>query len=158
MKPLSVLIVDDEIPLRQELRIFPWEKCDAVLIGEASNGLEALQLCEDCTPDVVITDITMPIMDGITLIRELRKRYPAIQIILLTCHSDFHYVQEALRLGALEYILKVSMEDEELRQAMDKVRAVIVKERIAQENEKTERGCCKLVIRQTAAWTRAEQL
>lgn len=139
VKPLSVLIVDDEIPLRQELRIFPWESCDAVLTGEASNGDEALQLCEVSTPDVVITDITMPIMDGITLIRELKKRYPNVQIILLTCHSDFHYVQEALRLGALEYILKVSMEEEELKNAMDKVRAAIIKERVAQENEKREK-------------------
>ena len=139
VRPLNVLIVDDEIPLRQELRIFPWETCDAVLVGEASNGADALAMCGTCAPDVVITDITMPIMDGITLIREIRKRYPAIQIILLTCHSDFRYVQEALRLGALEYILKVSMEDEELRQAMDKVRKAIVKEQNSLDNEKSER-------------------
>ncbi|OMF38084.1 DNA-binding response regulator [Paenibacillus sp. FSL H8-0548] len=146
VKPLSILIVDDELPLRQELRMFPWKECDAVLMGEASNGEEALQLCSHKTPDVVITDITMPVMDGITLIREMKKRYPSVQIILLTCHSDFHYVQEALRLGALEYILKVSMEEEELMQAMDKVRAVIVKERIAQENEKRERRLLQSVL------------
>ncbi|CAM4141044.1 response regulator [Paenibacillus alkaliterrae] len=139
VQPLNVLIVDDEIPLRQELRMFPWEECDAVLIGEASNGEEALHMCGTCAPDVVITDITMPVMDGITLIRELRKRYPAIQIILLTCHSDFHYVQEALRLGALEYILKVSMEEEELKHAMNKVRDAIVKERNIRANERAER-------------------
>ncbi|WP_337103365.1 response regulator [Paenibacillus sp. YIM B09110] len=138
VKPLGVLIVDDEIPLRQELRIFPWEACGAEWIGEASNGQEALQLCADCEPDVVITDITMPVMDGIALIRELRKRYPSVQIILLTCHSDFHYVQEALRLGALEYILKVSMEEEELKLAMDKVRAAIFKERMAQGHARRE--------------------
>jgi two-component system response regulator YesN len=138
-KPLNVLIVDDELPLRQELRLFPWEDCGAVLIGEAGNGEEALQMCGVSVPDVVVTDITMPIMDGITLIRELRKRYPAIQIILLTCHSDFHYVQEALRLGALEYLLKVSMEEEEMKQAMIKVREAIVKERRSLDNEKSER-------------------
>lgn len=138
-KPLNVLIVDDEVPLRQELRLFPWEDCGAVLIGEAGNGEEALQACGVCVPDVVVTDITMPIMDGITLIRELRKRYPAIQIILLTCHSDFHYVQEALRLGALEYLLKVSMEEEEMKQAMIKVREAITKERRSLDNERSER-------------------
>lgn len=138
VKPLSVLIVDDEIPLRQELRTFPWEACGAEWIGEASNGMEALQLCADCMPDVVITDITMPVMDGIALTRELKKRYSNVQIILLTCHSDFHYVQEALRLGALEYILKVSMEEEELKQAMVKVRAAIAKERLAQDHVKRE--------------------
>jgi two-component system, response regulator YesN len=138
IKPLGVLIVEDEIPLRQELRIFPWDACGAEWIGEASNGSEAMQLCAERTPDVVITDITMPVMDGIALIRELRKRHPNVQIILLTCHSDFHYVQEALRLGALEYILKVSLEEEELKQAMDKARAAVVKERKVQEHARRE--------------------
>lgn len=138
IEPLGVLIVEDEIPLRQELRIFPWEACGAEWIGEASNGSEAMQLCAERTPDVVITDITMPVMDGIALIRELRKRHPSVQIILLTCHSDFHYVQEALRLGALEYILKVSLEEEELKQAMDKARAAVVKERMVQEHARRE--------------------
>lgn len=137
-KPLNVLIVDDEAPLRQELRLFPWEECGAVLIGEAESGQEALQMCGVSTPDVVVTDITMPVMDGMTLIRELRIRYPAIQIILLTCHSDFHYVQEALRLGALGYLLKVSMEEEEMKQAMIKAREAIVKERHSRDNEKSE--------------------
>ncbi|MDQ0112652.1 response regulator transcription factor [Paenibacillus harenae] len=146
VKPLGVLIVDDEIPLRQELRIFPWEACGAEWIGEASNGSEALELCADCVPDVVITDITMPVMDGIALTRELRKRYPNVQIILLTCHSDFHYVQEALRLGALEYILKVSMEEEELKQAMVKVRAAIAKERLAQDHAKREQRQSQAVL------------
>ncbi|CAM4447648.1 two-component system response regulator YesN [Paenibacillus endophyticus] len=139
VKPLKVLIVDDELPLRQELRLFPWEDCGAVLIGEAGNGEEALHMCGISVPDVVVTDITMPIMDGLTLIRELRRRYPAIQIILLTCHSDFHYVQEALRLGALEYLLKVSMEEEEMKQALNKVSEAIAKERRSINNEKSER-------------------
>lgn len=139
VNPLNVLIVDDELPLRQELRGFPWEDCGSVLIGEAGNGVEALQMCVECVPDVIVTDITMPVMDGITLIRELRVRYPSIQIILLTCHSDFRYVQEALRLGALEYILKVSMEEEELKQALNKVREAIIKERHSRNHELTER-------------------
>ncbi|MCU6707829.1 response regulator [Paenibacillus sp. J5C_2022] len=140
MKKLNVLIVDDELPLRQELRMFPWEDCDAVLIGEASNGEEALRICEEaCVPDVVITDITMPIMDGIALIRELKKRYPIVQIVLLTCHSEFQYAQEALRLGALEYILKAAIDDDELKQAMDKVRLAIRRERKSLDSEKAEK-------------------
>ncbi|MBD2867371.1 response regulator [Paenibacillus arenilitoris] len=138
-KALNVLIVDDEMPLRQELRLFPWEECGAVLIGEAGNGEEALQQIESQAPDVVVTDITMPIMDGITLIRELRRRHPAVQIILLTCHSDFRYVQEALRLGALEYLLKVSMDEVEMKQALEKVRAAIAKDRHSRDSEKSER-------------------
>lgn len=138
IRPMNVLIVDDELPLRQELRMFPWEDCDAVLIGEASNGEEALRICEAFVPDVVITDITMPIMDGITLIRELKKRYPIIQIILLTCHSEFNYVQEALRIGALEYILKATIDEEEMKRALDKVKQAVIKERKSLVNEKSE--------------------
>ncbi|XEC94358.1 response regulator [Paenibacillus tarimensis] len=137
--PLKVLVVDDEIPLRQELRVFPWESCDAVLIGEAENGEEALRICQAYAPDVVVTDITMPIMDGMTLVRELRQRYPDIQIILLTCHSDFKYAQEALKQGAVAYILKVSMEEEELMQALHKARQAMMKERNHRDNEKQRR-------------------
>jgi two-component system response regulator YesN len=138
MRPLNVLIVDDELPLRQELRMFPWEDCNAVLIGEASNGEEALRICETFVPDVVITDITMPVMDGIILIRELKKRYPIVQIILLTCHSEFHYAQEALRIGALEYMLKATIDEQEMKRALDKVRQAVAKERKSLDNEKSE--------------------
>lgn len=137
-RPLNVLIVDDELPLRQELRMFPWEDCNAVLIGEASNGEEALRICETFVPDVVITDITMPVMDGIILIRELKKRYPIVQVILLTCHSEFHYAQEALRIGALEYMLKAAIDEQEMKRALDKVRQAVAKERKSLNNEKSE--------------------
>ena len=129
VEPLKVLVVDDELPLRQELRAFPWDACDAVLVGEAEHGEEALKLCDMVVPDVVITDIAMPVMDGLTFIRELRKRHPLTQVILLTCHGEFQYAREAIRMGALEYILKVSMDEEELRQALDKARDVLARDR-----------------------------
>lgn len=127
-KPIGVLIVDDEYPIREELRAFPWETCDAVLIGEAENGEEALALCEKHSPDIVVTDITMPIMDGLTFIRELRKSHPVAQIILLTCHSDFGYAKEAIALGASDYILKVSLDEEELKRALRKAREKLLRD------------------------------
>ncbi|MFD2333091.1 response regulator [Cohnella sp. GCM10020058] len=129
MKPIGVLIVDDEYPIREELRAFPWADCDAVLIGEAENGKEALALCEKHSPDIVVTDITMPIMDGLTFIRELRKNHPVAQIILLTCHSDFAYAKEAIALGASDYILKVSLDEEELKRALRKARETLLRDR-----------------------------
>ena len=81
MKPthiLSVLIVDDEIPIREELRMFDWKSCRAVLIGEAGNGKEALELCHEYSPDVVITDLTMPVMGGIDLFKRLKIEFPII--------------------------------------------------------------------------------
>ncbi|MDI4646327.1 response regulator transcription factor [Cohnella hashimotonis] len=130
MRPIGVLIVDDEYPIREELRAFPWESCGATLIGEAENGEEALSLCEKHSPDIVVTDITMPIMDGLTFIRELRKSHPVTQIILLTCHSDFGYAREAIALGASDYILKVSLDEEELKRAIRKAGEKLQRERI----------------------------
>src|SRR5690606_35977463 len=111
---LSVIIVDDELPLREELRSFPWEAHGAALAGEAENGEEALQLCYQHEPNVVVTDITMPVMDGLALFREIRTHFPATQVILLTCHSDFQYAREALRLGALDYFVKVTLDEDDL--------------------------------------------
>ncbi|SFB58144.1 two-component system, response regulator YesN [Cohnella sp. OV330] len=128
-KPIGVVIVDDEYPIREELRAFPWEACDAVLIGEAENGEEALALCEKYSPDIVVTDITMPIMDGLTFIRELRKNHPVTQIILLTCHSDFEYARRAIALGASDYILKVSLDEEELKRALRKAGETLLRDR-----------------------------
>lgn len=125
---LSVLIVDDELPIRQELKMFDWEQWGTVLIGEAENGVEALQMCREYTPDIVITDITMPRMDGLTLFRKLKEEFPCTQVIILTCHSDFDYAREALKLGAIDYITKVMVEEEELARALKKARKEIDRE------------------------------
>jgi len=143
IKPLNVLVVDDELPIRQELREFPWDACGARWIGEAGNGEEALALCERQTPDVIVSDITMPIMDGLTFVKEVRRRHPGVQVILLTCHSDFRFAQEAIRIGALEYILKVSMDEDELKQAVDKAREAIERETDARRQEARKREARK---------------
>jgi two-component system response regulator YesN len=128
MTPITVLIVDDELPLRQELRSMPWHSFGAELVGEAENGEEALLLCEELKPDLVITDIIMPIMDGMELLRCVKKRFALTQFVLLTSHSDFLYAQEALKLGALEYVLKLSFEEAEIKSAVEKARAAIRRE------------------------------
>ncbi|MGG1517874.1 response regulator [Paenibacillus oryzisoli] len=120
--PIRVLIVDDELPLRQELRSLPWASFGAEFVGEAENGEEALELCERLQPDLVITDITMPIMNGMELFRAIKQKWPFMQVVLLTCHSDFHYAQEALRLGALDYFTKLALEEGDLQASIDKTR------------------------------------
>lgn len=126
--PVRVLIIDDELPLRQELRSMPWSSFGAELVGEAENGEEALELCVALEPDLVISDITMPIMDGLELFRHVKKRFSHIQFVLLTCHSDFHYAQEALKLGALDYFTKLSFDEEDMKTAVEKARAAIRRE------------------------------
>ncbi|MDD9269745.1 helix-turn-helix domain-containing protein [Paenibacillus sp. GCM10023248] len=126
--PVKVLIIDDELPLRQELRSMPWSSFGAELVGEAENGEEALGLCESLKPNLVISDITMPIMDGLELFRIVKKRDPLIQFVLLTCHSDFHYAQEALKLGALDYFTKLSFDEGDMKAAVEKAREAIRRE------------------------------
>lgn len=119
---LNVLVVEDEKPIREDLALFPWDECGAILIGEAANGREALEACEDVVPDVIVTDITMPYMDGLQLMEEVGQRHPDAVFIILSCHEDFEYAQKALRLGAVDYVTKVAMQDEDLKLAVDKAR------------------------------------
>ncbi|SDW06353.1 response regulator [Paenibacillus sp. CF384] len=132
---LTILIVDDELPIRQELRLFPWEKHHAEWIGEAENGEEALRFCRCLTPDIVITDITMPVMNGIELFRCLKAEFPQIQVILLTCHSDFAYAKEAVKLGAVEYLVKVTMDDSDLALAIDRAKENVYREQSLRHSE-----------------------
>ncbi|WP_229745481.1 response regulator transcription factor [Pullulanibacillus pueri] len=139
MDVISVLIVDDELPIREELRLFDWENNGAKLIGEAENGEEALQFCKEYTPNVIITDIVMPVMGGIELIDNIRKVYPQIQFIILTCYSDFNYAKEALRLGALDYLMKVTLDDDELSESLEKAKYEIECEQSYQIAEAEQR-------------------
>lgn len=125
----------------------PWHLFGAELVGEAENGEEALLLCEELKPDLVITDIIMPIMDGMELLRQAKQRFPCIQFVLLTSHSDFQYAQQALKLGALEYVLKLTFEEEEMKAAVDKARAAIRRESDLQsyERERKRRDISQLL-------------
>ncbi len=132
---LNVLVVDDELPIRQELSMFDWSSLGAALIGEAKNGEEAYYMCRSYQPDVIITDITMPLMDGIELLRRLKHEYPYIQVIILTCHSDFEYARQALEYGAVGYIPKTSMGKNEILQSIEKARTILKKEFSYKKNE-----------------------
>ncbi len=127
-KILSVLVVDDELPLREELRLIEWEKYGTVLIGEAENGKEALKLCEVSLPDIIITDIQMPLMDGLKFTKIIKEKYSQIQVILLTNHSEFQFARNALQYGALDYLIKVTLEESDIKQVIHKARNVIERE------------------------------
>ncbi len=109
-----VLIVDDEKPLLDSLRRFEWEKHNCRCVGAADNGETALLLCRRLMPHIVITDINMPVMNGLTLLHHLQRELPNIRVILLTVYRDFAYAQEALRYGAVDYLVK----DMNLRQRL----------------------------------------
>lgn len=109
----KVLIVEDEWLVREGLKqTIDWENVGCRIMGEASDGEEALLAMEEESPDIVLTDIRMPEMDGIQLAKAVAVRYPDIKIVFLTGFDEFAYAQQALRLGAVDYVLKPTNPDE----------------------------------------------
>lgn len=120
---LKVLIVDDETVVRKGIVLgVDWLSKDCAIVGEASDGLEGIQAAEKYKPNLIITDVRMPHMDGIEMMRELRRRGCRAHAIFLTAYSDFEYARSALQLGADDYLLK-PFRDSELSSAIERVRA-----------------------------------
>jgi NarL family two-component system response regulator LiaR len=110
--PIRVMIVDDHDMVRRGLTAFLMDMKDLQLVGEARNGREALEICDSARPDVILMDLVMPEMSGAEAAREIRARCPEVQIIALTSFEDKELVQDALRAGAISYLLKnVSADD-----------------------------------------------
>jgi NarL family two-component system response regulator LiaR len=109
---IRVMIVDEHDMVRKGLATFLKVKDDLHLIGEARDGEEALLLCEKLQPDVVLMDLKMPRMDGITATSRIHARWPHIQVIALTSFQERELVQEALKSGAISYLLKNVTVDE----------------------------------------------
>ncbi|UUZ84997.1 response regulator [Paenibacillus sp. P26] len=90
----KVMIVDDEALVRIGIKsCIEWEKYDLEFVGQAEDGLQALELIETTRPDIVLTDILMPHMDGLELIEQLSVRYPYIKVIVLSCHNEMDAVK-----------------------------------------------------------------
>lgn len=107
---LKVLIVDDELPIREWLEFcVNHSSVTCSVVGMASNGKAALELFEKKNPDLIITDIKMPVMGGLDLITEIRKQNKEIPLIILTSYSDFDFARSALQYGVSEYILKTEV-------------------------------------------------
>ncbi len=103
---IHVLIVDDHEILRMGLAIFLESQDDLILVGEAANGQEAVNLCDQLQPEVVLMDIAMPVMDGIIATRIIRRKYPDIAIVMLTSSFSGEREQESLQAGACDYLRK----------------------------------------------------
>jgi NarL family two-component system response regulator LiaR len=98
--------------VRKGLAAFLLVTDDLELVGEAKDGLDALRRCELSPPDVILMDLIMPVMDGLTAMREIRQRWPRIQVIALTSFQEEDLVQQALQAGAISYLLKDVTADE----------------------------------------------
>lgn len=103
----KLMIVEDELLMRVGIRsMLNWEEYNFYVAGEAGNGKEALELALEVTPDLIITDIKMPIMDGLELIQEASCLLKSCKYVILSNFDEFHYAKEALKLGAVDYLIK----------------------------------------------------
>ena len=124
----KVFLADDEIVIREGIRnSFPWHKTEYQLVGEAPDGEIALSMIRDTKPDILITDIRMPFMDGLELCRIVRQQMPWIGIIILSGYDEFEYARQAIQLGVKEYLLK-PITAHELQQVLDRVNAQLLEE------------------------------
>ena len=104
---LRVMVVEDEELIRRGIVLaVDWAALDCVVVGEAANGEEALAREAECSPTLIITDLKMPKMDGLEMIARLRERGCRAYVIILTAYDSFAYAQSALRLGAVDFLLK----------------------------------------------------
>ena len=107
MAQYKILLVDDEVDVRESIaRTVDWEACGFSLCGCAAGALEALEMAKDLVPDVVMTDICMPYMDGLELIERLQQMYPAMRFVVVSGHDDFAYAQRAMQFRVMDYLLK----------------------------------------------------
>ena len=128
MKPVfKIMIVDDEMLVRQGIKhLLDWEQEGYRIVGEASNGLEALNLMDEVSPHVILTDIVMPVMGGEKLVKVVKEKYPHIEIIVLSSFSEFDYVRSTFQSGVADYILKPKLEADYLMSILNKVTAKMV--------------------------------
>lgn len=130
----KLILVDDEEEVREGIvRKIEWDKIGFEVAGQAENGREALEIAEKTAPDLIITDIKMPFMDGLELSSEIKARFPTTKIIVLTGFDEFEYAQKAIKLNVVEYVLK-PVSSQELIDTLIKVKKQIDEE-IAQKED-----------------------
>jgi len=128
MSLYSVLLVDDEEEVFQVImKKLDWEGMGFRIAGYARNGVEALEMAEELSVDVVMTDIKMPYMDGLTLCRKLKEQYQKIKVIIFSGFDEFEYAREAIKIEAEEYILK-PINANELREVFERIKNNLDKE------------------------------
>jgi DNA-binding NarL/FixJ family response regulator len=111
-KTKNIVLAEDHRLLREGLKALLQAEKDLLVIGEAENGLEAIRCVEKHAPDLILLDLSMPKMSGISVIKEIKSRFPEVKILALTIHESDQYVLEAFQSGADGYCLKDASRDE----------------------------------------------
>jgi len=135
----KVMIVEDEFFVRESVKeLIRWRELGFELVAEAGDGEEALELIKRDPPDLVITDIMMPRMDGVELLKETRKAGIDSKFVMLTCMGDFEYMRQAMEYGASNYILKLSMSVNDLRETLGKINKELLLSKKLPDNERIQ--------------------
>lgn len=122
MELYKIMLVDDEEEVRTSIiKQVDWEKLGFRVVSDAENGEDALEKIDIYEPDVIMTDIRMPYMDGLSLIEKVHSKYPTVKLLIFSGFDDFEYAKEAIRLGVSEYILK-PINSEELSEIFNKIK------------------------------------
>ena len=128
MSLYRIMLVDDEEEVRRAMiRQMDWEKLGFTVAGDAENGEDALEKVEQLEPDVMMTDIRMPYMDGLTLVAKIREKYPFMKILIFSGYDDFEYAKQAIKFKVTEYILK-PVNGEELAEILERVKVSLDEE------------------------------
>lgn len=133
---MNILVVDDEPIMREAyVTMIDWEKNGFTLVGSAKNGSAAMKIMHENEVDIVITDLKMPVMSGLELIRKAHAEFPKVKFIVVSGFDDFQLVKDAFALGVKEYFLKFEMEPETILQTLFKVKQEIEDERILEKEK-----------------------
>lgn len=128
MDLIRIMLVDDEEEVRKSIgKKIAWEELGFFLAGDAENGEEAFELMDTVEPDVVMTDIRMPYMDGLTLAEKLKRQYPSVKVVIFSGYDEFEYAKQAIHLNVIEYILK-PVNVEELTASLLKIKEKMLEE------------------------------
>lgn len=115
MPPIKVVLADDHEIVRNGIKILLESEGEMQVVGEASDGREALEVCQETQPDILIVDINMPQMNGIETIRQLKSASPGTRALVLSMHEDEEYILQSVEMGATGYLLKGSSKQEFLK-------------------------------------------
>lgn len=137
----KVLIVDDEKIVRIALKsLIDWNEIGLTVVGGASNGLEALNMVEKLKPDIIISDLKMPKMDGISLLKQLNEQQFPGKVLILSNYGEYALVREALKLGAEDYILKVTLDADQFAKMLVKMTEQLKVEYESKEKQMLEQA------------------
>ena len=153
----AVIVDDDRLIIRGLSSVVPWQKLGCRVVGTAVDGGEGIRLIRECRPDLLLTDIRMPNMDGLSMAAAVRSEFPRMQMTVLTAYRDFEYARQAIRLGVCRYLLKPSsMEEleEAVREMVSRLKALPPAEESLPETG-PDREAHGYVVRNALAWMQA---